>query len=227
MLNTYSALVERSADAACVEAEDVCRGQQCGGVIFLLFPVVVSVPFHHCGTVVVVAFEPPRTWQQLPAVHVENGANPPYLMKALEDDDSQWNLVEENPRTTLQLSRADEGAGFMPETTTFKFADGKTRWFGPNDPILIGPVTERRGGERQHIREVAVSHGWDWDWLHDDGEDKDVFTRTEWRVEVNYEGDDAGEALRFHRGEQKTFPFTGRGAKSAAINWLEAGLEPT
>ena len=71
-----------------------------------------------------------------------------------------------------------------------------------------------------------MSHGWDWDWLHDEGDDKDVFTRAEWRVEVYYyEGDDAGEALRFHRGKPWTVPFTGRGAKSAAINWLEADLE--
>ncbi len=163
------------------------------------------------------AFEPPPTTKQLRAVEVENGANPPYLLKALADDHSEWNLVEENPQTTL-VPRGD-GTGFLPEVTTFKFADGSTRWFEPNDPVLIGPVTDRLGGDRQHIREVAEGHGWD---RSADEEDKDVFTRGAFRVEVHYEGDTAETALRFHEGVQKTVPFTGRGAKPAAINWLEA-----
>jgi hypothetical protein len=167
------------------------------------------------------AFEPPPTTKQLRAVEVETGAHPPYLLKALDDDDSEWNLVEQSPQTTL-MPRPDR-TGFLPETTTFKFADGKTRWFHPNDPVLVGtPVTHRLGGDRQQIRELAVAHGWEWDWLHDEGEDRDVFTRAEWRVEVVYEENNtAYEALRLHP-TRKTTPFTGQGAKPAAISWLEA-----
>ena len=80
-----------------------------------------------------VTFEPPSTWKQFRAAYVENGAKPPYLMKALDDNDSEWNLVEENPRTTLQPSGADEGTGFLPEATTFKFADDSSSRTGRPD----------------------------------------------------------------------------------------------
>ncbi len=166
------------------------------------------------------AFQPPPTTRQFRARELENGASPPYLLKGLEDDDSEWNLVEKDPRTTL-MPRGD-GTGLMPETTTVHFSDGKTRFFEPNEYVLTGPVTERLGGDRQHISEVADGHGWD----RSADEDKDVFSRGEYGVEVHYEGDAAVIALHFHQGKQMAFPFTGAAAKSAAINWLEQPLAP-
>jgi hypothetical protein len=151
---------------------------------------------------------------------VESSVAPPYLLKALDDDDSEWNLVEKSPRTTMMPT--PDRTGFMPQTTTVDFADGKTRFFDPNEYVLIGPVTERLGGDRQHISEVADGHGWE----RSAGEDKDVFSRGEYGVEVYYEGETAVEALRFYQGKQKPFPFTGAAAKSAAINWLEQPLAP-
>lgn len=166
-------------------------------------------------------FQPPPKTRQYQAGWLENSAAPPYLLKALDDDDSDWNLVEINPRTTLMPS--PDRTGFMPETTTVHFSDGKIRFFDPKDPVLVGDVTERLGGDRQHLREVADGHGWNgWDGPLD--KDIDVFVRGDVTVRVHYEGDSAVEALRFHGGKQKTFPFTFPGAKSAALNWLAQPL---
>jgi hypothetical protein len=162
------------------------------------------------------AFEPPTKTRQFRAVDLENSVPPPYILKALNDDDSEWNLVEQRPRTTL--TQAGSGQGFLPETTTVVFEDGKKRWFDPNDPVLVADVTARLGGDKQHIREVGDGNGWD---LTEE-ENKDVFTRGGVaRVVVYYEGDEAIEARRFEGGKQKTFPFTGKGAKTAAISWLK------
>jgi hypothetical protein len=96
------------------------------------------------------------------------------------------------------------------------------RWFEQNEWLLTGPVTDRLGGDRQEIREVAEAHGWD----TSPGNDKDVFTRNVFKVEVHYyEGDAAGSALRFRDGKQMTFEFTDPGAKPAALDWL-ASTQP-
>lgn len=117
-------------------------------------------------------------------------------------------------------------AGFMPETTTVHFADGKTRFFDPNDWLLVGPVTERLGGDRQHIREVADGHGWaGWDSPPDAA--KDVFVRGDSAVEVDYEGDTAYFARRLHRRTEQGLPSSGEGAaKAGALNWLGQPLPP-
>jgi hypothetical protein len=145
--------------------------------------------------------------------------SPPYLLKALDDPDFKWGLVEERPETTMH---SVPGVGHMPPLTKVPFANGITRDFNPTDLVLIGPVTARRGGDKQEIREVAVGNEWDWDWLHDqaDGRDRDVFVRGKWQVEVFYEDDTAYEAL--HKGPRPTMPFTGPAAKTAALNWLRA-----
>lgn len=143
----------------------------------------------------------------------------------MDDPDSEWNLVETTPITAL-MPKPDRGTGFMPETTTVYFADGKTRWFDPNEYVLTGPVTERLGGDRQRIREVADGHGWDgWDAPPDTA--KDVFRRGDDTVEVDYEGDTAYFARRLHKGTQKGFPGSGEGtAKTWAISWLSQPPPP-
>lgn len=170
------------------------------------------------------AFQPPAETRQRQALWLENTEAPPYLLKALDDDDSEWNLVDKRPQTTL-MPRGD-GEGFMPETTTVHFADGKTRFFDPKEYVLVGPVTERLGGDRQHIREVADGHGWNgWDGPPDT--EKDVFVRGDAAVEVHYEGDTAYFARRLQQGTEQGLPASGEGAaKSAAINWLERPLAP-
>jgi hypothetical protein len=162
------------------------------------------------------AFEPPPRTTQLRAIDLTN-AGTPYLLKGLDDDDSDWNLVETKPIGTLTPNLG--AAGSHLEVVTVTFDDGSVRWFEPHEPVLIGPVTNRIGGDRQQIREVADGHGWD----SQLNEHRDVFTRNLFTVEVSYEGDTADTALHFRERRQITaFPFTGPGAKSAAINWLTA-----
>lgn len=168
------------------------------------------------------AFEPPLVTRQFRAVEVENAAKLPCLLKALDDPDTKWDLVEEKPQTTMATA---PGTGHLPPITTVRFANGTTRHFNPSDQVLVGPVTNRRGGDKQEIREVAVGHDWEWDWLHDEGDDRDVFNRGDWRVEVFYEENNAAyEALRIHP-ITVTMPFTGTGAKVAALNWLKAKVD--
>jgi hypothetical protein len=103
------------------------------------------------------AFEPPPRTTQLRAIDLTN-AGTPHLLKGLDDDDSDWNLVETKPIGTLTPNLG--AAGSHLEVVTVTFDDGSVRWFEPHEPVLIGPVTNRIGGDRQQIREVADGHGW-------------------------------------------------------------------
>jgi hypothetical protein len=144
------------------------------------------------------------------------GLPTPYLLKGLEDDDSAWNLVESRPVVTLTPAAPGRDAGFLPEGATVTFADTSVRWFESNEWVLIGSVTNRLGGDRQELREVAEARGFDW--LPDDA--KDTFQHGCFSVEVHYEDDTATHARRLRAGEQIGFPFAGASARTAAVNWL-------
>jgi hypothetical protein len=80
-------------------------------------------------------YEPPPSTTQLRAGELAN-AGIPYLFKALDDDDSAWNLVREIPTCRL----VPDKDGFLPPVVTVNFADGTVRLFNPDDQVLVGPV---------------------------------------------------------------------------------------
>jgi hypothetical protein len=59
------------------------------------------------------------------------GWRAPYLLKALDEDNSAWNLVSETPIGRLVPS--PDKKGFLPEEVTVIFADGTVRLFNPQD----------------------------------------------------------------------------------------------
>jgi hypothetical protein len=152
-------------------------------------------------------FQPPLRTTQLRAVDLTS-AGTPYLVKGLDDDDSAWNLVEARPICRLVPP--------LPQEVTVIFTDGAVRVFEPQDQVLVGPVTNRVGGDRQEIREVADGHGWD----RPPNDTKDLFTRGMFQVEVFYVGDAADTARHIRGGQQLPYTATGRGAKTTAISWL-------
>lgn len=139
----------------------------------------------------------------------------PYLLKGLEDDDAAWNLVESTPVVALTPAEPGKDAGFLPEGATVIFAVTSTRWFESNDWVLTGSVTDRVGGDRQELREVADARGFE---LSPDGE-KDTYRRGAFRIEVHYEGDTAVYARRLRDGQQIGLPFSGA-VRNAALDWL-------
>ncbi|OMC14956.1 hypothetical protein [Mycobacterium sp. SP-6446] len=166
------------------------------------------------------AFEPPQTTRQLRAVEVENVRHPPYLLKALDEPDTEWRLVAERPLTTMMPN--PDKTGFLPQSTVFKIEDGTVKYFSPHDEVLIASVTARKGGDRQQIREMATGHGWHWEWLHEAGEDRDEFVRGDWTVEVIFydQEDSPYEAKRTHPTHQ-TMPVTGQ-VTTTVLSWLAA-----
>jgi hypothetical protein len=155
-----------------------------------------------------VRFEPPATTRRMRAIDATTVPTP-YLLKGLNDPDSEWNLVEER-----FYGRLVPG---IPEDVTVTFADGTKRRFHPNDHVLIGPVTNRIGSDRQEIREMADLYGWE----RTSDDSKDLFARGLFSVEVYYEGDTAELARHIRVGEQVAPDFTGPGAKVAALGWLK------
>jgi hypothetical protein len=84
------------------------------------------------------SFEPPPEMWPLRAGDLSSNGNPPYLFKARDDDDSQWNLV--NARPIYRLVPTPDRDAFLPPEVTVMFADGTARLFNPDDLILIGPT---------------------------------------------------------------------------------------
>lgn len=160
-------------------------------------------------------FEPPPTTRQMRALMATTWPIP-YLLKGIDDDDLAWNLVREAPIGRLMPN--PEKDGFLPEEVTVNFDDGSVRLFESNDQVLVGPVTNRIGGDRQEIREVADAHGWQ----RPPDDNKDLFTRGLFSVEVYYEADTADTARRLRAGKQITLAFTGPSAKVAALDWLKS-----
>jgi hypothetical protein len=141
---------------------------------------------------------------------------PPYLLKGLEDDDSAWNLVENRPVVALTPARPGKNEGFLPEGATVIFADTSVRWFESNEWVLTGPVTRRLGGDRQELREVAEAREFEWS----PGDERETYHRGSFSVEVDYEGDTAIFARRRQAGAEIGMPFSGPGARVAALDWL-------
>lgn len=166
------------------------------------------------------AFEPPQITRQLRAVEVENVGHLPYLLKAVDEPDTEWRLVAEKSQTTMMPN--PDKTGFLPQNTVFKIEDGTTRYFSPDDQVLIASVTARKGGDRQQIREMAAGHGWRWEWFHEAGEDRDEFVRADWTVDVIfYDREDTPyEAKRTHP-TQITMPVTGQ-VTTTVLSWLAA-----
>ncbi len=97
------------------------------------------------GKVTPVTFEPPRRTWQLNAGDL-TGASPPYLFKALDEDDSAWNLVQRRPVSSLVPSPDKDG--LLLEQVTVIFADGTMRVFNQDDQVLIGPTLAQGRGRR-------------------------------------------------------------------------------
>lgn len=111
----------------------------------------------HCGKQVPASSQGPLTdpghhavAEELTAHRGHQGAGTPYLVKALDDDDSAWNLVNERP--ICRLGSAPDRKGFLPQEVAVTFVDGSVRMFEPRDPILIGTVTSRLGGDSRDPR---------------------------------------------------------------------------
>jgi hypothetical protein len=96
------------------------------------------------------------------------------------------------------------------------FADTSVRWFESNEWVLTSSITNRLGGDRQELREVAEARGFER--LPDD--EKDKFHRGSFSVEVHYDGDSATYARRLRAGEQIGFPFADASARNTALDWL-------
>lgn len=93
------------------------------------------------------AFEPPQTTHQLRAAEVGNVGHLPYLLKAVDEPDTEWRLVVEESQTTMMPN--PDKTGFLPQNTVFKIEDGTSRYFSPDDQVLIATITARIGGDRQ------------------------------------------------------------------------------
>jgi hypothetical protein len=59
-------------------------------------------------------------------------------MKALDDDDTAWNVVSRRP--ICGLTPSPERDVFIRPEVTMVFANGTGRVFNPDDQILIGPT---------------------------------------------------------------------------------------
>jgi hypothetical protein len=81
------------------------------------------------------SYESPARTRQHRAADLA-GMSPPYLFKALDDDDSAWNLVQERPICSL-VPTPD---GQLPPEVTVTVADGTVRVFNPDDQVLVGPA---------------------------------------------------------------------------------------
>jgi hypothetical protein len=156
------------------------------------------------------AFEPSPAARPMRAISLANWPTP-YLLKGADDDDSSWNLVEQVPIASFVPG--------LPEGVTVKFADGDVRLFEPNDQVLVGDVTNRLGGDRQEIREVAEAN--EWQRVDDPSRHRDVFSRGMFKVEVHYEDDTALWADRF-RGTTQIAGVPSGSGKVAAIEWMKS-----
>lgn len=167
-------------------------------------------------------FEPPdsSSTKQFRAVQLTNYP-PPYVLKGVDEPDSEWNLVERQPIATLVPSPG--GSGFLPQTVTVTYADTSVRVFeSDHDQVLVAPVTRRRGGTRQHVREVADARGFQ---VLPDGA-KDLYHLGWYDVVVHYDGDEATMATRSQVGQQLGMTIPGAAAKSAALSWLTTPPPP-
>lgn len=85
------------------------------------------------------SFHPPSDTLLVRADDLPGQFEPPYLFKANDDDDSQWNLVRERPQHRQSLTA--ERDAFLPSEVTVIFADKTVRMFNPGDLVLVGPAS--------------------------------------------------------------------------------------